>query len=293
MSTRARVLVNGGVVTLDPSRPRASVLRVEAGRVTHIADDARGLAGERVDLAGAVVLPGLSDAHLHVAGIGRRTRELDLGRLPTLAAALAAIQQQHRARGADAWLLGRGWDQNLWPGGHYPTEEHLEQAAPGRAVALTRIDGHALWVSRRARELAGIGANTVDPPGGSIVRNERGAPTGILLDSAMGLVTARIPEAARGAARRSGPRPARVRGGRAHECARHGGDPRDGRSLRRARARGGAADPRIRAPVCKSGRALGAHELTGTAGTLPGGGREAVRGRRPRLPRRTAPVPLL
>ncbi len=193
----ATVLVNARVLTLDPERPRARVLRFEGGRVTHVADDARGLDGEVRDLGGAVVLPGLSDAHLHIQGIGARALQLDLRGCQSSEDAAVAVGARHAELHAGAWLLGRGWDQNRWPGAEYPTRDALDRAAPGRPVALTRIDGHALWASSRALELAGIRRDTADPAGGSIVRDARGEPTGLLVDTAMELVEEKIPAPSR------------------------------------------------------------------------------------------------
>lgn len=193
----ATVLANARVLTLDPARPRASVLRLDGGRVTHVADDVTGLDGERIDLAGAVVLPGLGDAHLHLHGIGARARQLDLRGASSADEVAARVRGRHAELADGEWLLGRGWDQNRWPGAEYPTREPLERAAPGRAVVLTRIDGHASWVSGRALELAGVHRGSPDPAGGSIVRDQGGEPTGLLIDTAMDLVTARVPEPTR------------------------------------------------------------------------------------------------
>lgn len=189
----ATVFVNARILTLDPARPRARALRFDAGRVTDVADDPRGLDGEAVDLDGAVVLPGLSDAHLHLEGIGARARQLDLRGARSATDAADAVRARHAELPEGRWLLGRGWDQNRWPDAEYPTRSALDRAAPGRAVALTRIDGHAMWVSTPALDLAGIRGETPDPPGGAIARDARGLPTGLLVDTAMDLVSAVIP----------------------------------------------------------------------------------------------------
>ncbi|MCC6898019.1 MAG: amidohydrolase [Polyangiaceae bacterium] len=179
--------VNARVLTLDPQRPSASAITFENGVVTEIGAAPRGT--EQIDLGGAVVLPGLVDAHLHLDGMGARERQLDLTGARSLDDALARVGERHRRLPEAAWLVGRGWDQNRWPVAEYPDASSLERVAPGRAVALTRADGHAMWVSPRALELGGVGPSTADPRGGSLLRDARGAPTGVLLDAAMELVS--------------------------------------------------------------------------------------------------------
>jgi predicted amidohydrolase YtcJ len=100
-----------------------------------------------------------------------------------------------KQRAAGDWLIGRGWDQNRWPGQQFPTRAKLDAAISDRPVVLTRIDGHAIWVNSVALRAAGITRATKDPAGGKIVRDARGEPTGVLIDNAEGLVFAKQPEA--------------------------------------------------------------------------------------------------
>lgn len=175
--------INAKVTTLDPSRPNATTVSFERGVVTAIGEGPAG--GDSVDLEGAVVLPGLVDAHLHLDGMGARQRQLDLSGATSLDEVLLRVAERHHQLPESAWLVGRGWDQNRWPGADYPDASALERVAPGRAVALTRADGHALWVSSRALALGGVVRGSTDPAGGCIVRDEGGAPTGLLIDAAM------------------------------------------------------------------------------------------------------------
>ncbi len=198
MSDRdALVFTNGSIATFDPTRPRAGALRLERGIVTHVADGPEGLTGQRVDLEGGVLLPGLSDAHLHLAGIGARERELDLSGTESLAEAVERVRAAMAQRPDAELLVGRGWDHNLWPGGELPTADALDRAAPGRVVRLTRVDGHASWVSRAALTRAGIGSTTPAPRGGEIVRDAAGNPSGVLVDAAMDAVEALLPAPSR------------------------------------------------------------------------------------------------
>jgi predicted amidohydrolase YtcJ len=99
------------------------------------------------------------------------------------------------AEPAGGWVLGQGWDQNRWEGAAFPTARSLDEARPGTPIFLTRVDGHAAWVSSEALRRAGITAATVDPPGGRLLRDATGAPTGVLIDNAMTLVAGKLPAA--------------------------------------------------------------------------------------------------
>ncbi len=184
--------------TGDPERPFAEGLLVEEGRIRALLsreEIPRALAhgGKVVQLPGKLAVPGLVDAHGHLLGYGLARRRADLVGARTLAEAIERVRAFAAAHQDDPWVLGRGWDQEDWPDHAWPTAERLEEAVPGRPCALWRVDGHALWVNRTALREAGIDARTPDPPGGKILRAPNGEPTGILLDAAEELVTAKIP----------------------------------------------------------------------------------------------------
>ena len=139
-----------------------------------------------------VAIPGLTDAHLHLAGAADATRQIDLSDAPTLTEGLARIGAAHAAAGdPDAWLEGHGWDVDRW--GRWPTADDLETVAPGRRAAFWAHDHHALLASRAALATAGLDATTEDPSGGLIRRDEHGAPEGVLYEAATRLVTRHIP----------------------------------------------------------------------------------------------------
>jgi predicted amidohydrolase YtcJ len=189
------LLVVAPIVTLDPARPRAAAALVRGGRFVRVGGRAEceGAAGGdalRVEAGGAV--PGLADAHGHVALLGRWRREVQLRDarseeecVERVAAAAASVE--------DGWLRGAGWDQHRWPGARLPSEGPLSRAVPRRPVALARVDGHALWVNAAGLAAAGIDARTPDPPGGRILRDASGRPTGVLIDAAQDRVLAAIP----------------------------------------------------------------------------------------------------
>jgi predicted amidohydrolase YtcJ len=125
-----------------------------------------------VDLSGAFVVPGLTDAHAHLLGLGEALETLDLRgkqKREILAMVSAAAARTPR----EEWIRGRAWDQNLWPGRAFPTAAELSAVAPNNPVVLSRVDGHALWVNDVAMARAGITAATEDPDGGKIVRGGR------------------------------------------------------------------------------------------------------------------------
>ncbi|TDG13738.1 amidohydrolase [Seongchinamella unica] len=144
-------------------------------------------ANERIDGGGATLLPGLIDAHGHVGGYGKSLSQVDLVGVTSEKAAGARVAEVAATESKD-WILGRGWNQALWPGKSFPTRESLDKVAPDQPVALVRIDGHALWVNSAALELAGIDASVSDPPGGQIIRDASGVATGVLVDNAMNLI---------------------------------------------------------------------------------------------------------
>lgn len=179
---------------------RFDALLIENGKVRAYSNEARTLAKtagvaplRRIDGEGRTVLPGLIDAHGHVQGLGQEKRQLDLRGSPSLADAQQRLADYAKARTGTPWLLGRGWNQVLWPGGNFPTARDLDAVVADKPVLLERIDGHASWANSAAMKLAGITRSTPDPAGGQIVRDANGDATGIFVDNAMNLLTAKVP----------------------------------------------------------------------------------------------------
>jgi len=197
-ASQVEVLTGPRFWTGIPARPWADALVVDGGKIERLLDHAElgqlvaaGAAVRR--LPGALAVPGLVDAHGHLTSYAMTARRAGLTGARTVDEALERVRAFAEAHPDDAWILGRGWDQNDWPGRAWPDAERLEQVVPGRPVALTRIDGHAMWVNRTALAAAGIDAATPDPPGGKIHRDDAGRPTGILIDRAEELVQEVIP----------------------------------------------------------------------------------------------------
>ncbi len=148
---------------------------------------------ERIDGDGQYVLPGLTDAHAHVYGQGFLSMSLNLAGSPSLEDAVSKIAAFAESGPQRGWILGRGWNQVLWPVREFPRASDIDAVVNKRPVWLRRIDGHAGWANSRALKLAGIDKNTPDPLGGRIIRDRNGEATGVLVDMAMGLVAAHVP----------------------------------------------------------------------------------------------------
>jgi predicted amidohydrolase YtcJ len=178
-----------------PTSPGGASRRlvVREGRLFELAAEAPPQ-GEllRVDL----ITPGFIDAHAHPGGLGDWLAELDLTGAGSLAEVVRRVAGVSLPAGE--WLLGRGWDQNDWsdaPAGGFPSAADLDAVTGDRPAALRRVDGHALWLNSAALRAAKITKDTPDPPGGRILRDGDGAPTGVLLDNAMDLVPTPEPSA--------------------------------------------------------------------------------------------------
>jgi len=149
---------------------------------------------EKINLKGATILPGFIDAHGHITGYGENLLTIDLVGTNSQTEIAALVKQKSQYVSEGEWILGVGWDQNDWEDKSWPDHKILTEAAPKNPVALTRIDGHALWVNKKALELAGITKEIPNPDGGEIKRDTDGNPSGILIDNAMNLIYNVIPE---------------------------------------------------------------------------------------------------
>lgn len=191
----ATIYFNANIFTFDDeaiSLPTA--LRVDNGIITHvyangIPEDAEG---ERIDLMGRTVLPGLVDAHLHLEWLGSSKRTLNLSEL-SREDIVKELQVMVKGRPEDEWIIGNGWNENQWPDARMPSKEDIDLVTPHHPVWFTRADGHAVWLNSKALELVGINTYTPNPPGGIIERNEKDQPSGILIDAAVELAQKTLP----------------------------------------------------------------------------------------------------
>jgi predicted amidohydrolase YtcJ len=184
------LFVNGNVLTMDPGRPRAMAVAVAGGRIHSLPDDpASVLAAEVVDLRGATLLPGFHDAHNHMTWFGLSLAEVDL-RSPgvgSLDELYAAVARRAETVVPGEWVAGSGYDQNKI-GGH-PGRDELDRAAPGRRVWLRHASGHMCVVNTPVLADLGLASGAVpDVPGGRVVTDAAGRPTGLLQERAQELV---------------------------------------------------------------------------------------------------------
>ncbi|MFN8634211.1 MAG: amidohydrolase [Chloroflexota bacterium] len=186
-------LVNGRVYTQDAAQPTATAIACIGNRIVAVGsdDDALAAAGpgaERIDLRGQAVVPGFLDAHFHYLGYSFERQWARLNRAASIAeiqqVIAKAVEDAPPQTSPDSWILGRGFDRNLWPGRPLPTRHDLDAVTGRRPAALLSRDFHAVWANSRALELAGLTAETPDPAGGKIEREPDGAPGGLLLEAA-------------------------------------------------------------------------------------------------------------
>ncbi len=146
----------------------------------------------KLDMGGKTLLPGMIDGHGHVMGLGAQLLLLDLSATTSLDEALAKIKAYADAN-PTKWIIGRGWNQETWKLGRFPTAAELDRAVSDRPAWLQRVDGHAAWANSRALQVAGVTAATKDPAGGRIERDARGAPSGVFVDGATALIDKFVP----------------------------------------------------------------------------------------------------
>lgn len=195
----ADLIVTGArVYTVDPARPLAQAFAVRGGRVVFAGSRSealtlRGPNTRVLDLPGRTVIPGMVDAHAHLSGLGQALKTVDLTGTTSYDEVIARVVERARTARPGEWVLGRGWNQNLWADTRFPTHDALTAAVPNNPVYLTRVDGHAGLANARAMTAANITAATADPEGGRLIRGAANVPSGVFVDRAMGLVTRAIP----------------------------------------------------------------------------------------------------
>ena len=190
------VLKGGKVFTADARGTLAEAVAVEGKRIVAVGTSREieaAYAGARtIDLKGRLVTPGFNDAHLHFLGGGLSLLRVNLVGAKTLAEAKARVAARVRELPAGAWVTGRGWDHTLW-GGAWPSKKDLDEVAPANPVILQRVDGHVSWVNTLALQKGNVTRATRDPQGGEILHDAAGEPTGILKETAGGLVMGVVP----------------------------------------------------------------------------------------------------
>jgi predicted amidohydrolase YtcJ len=189
------LVVNGVIYTVDSSFSSVQAMAIKDGIIVATGTDAEILAAytapEKIDAKGQAVYPGFIDAHAHFVGYGKSLFQVDLFGTTSWEEAVERVKVFAAAHPELAWIEGRGWDQNKWPGKKYPTNALLNSLFPNTPVVLQRVDGHAAIANQKAFDMAGV------KPGQTIVGGEvetkNGVLTGVLIDNAKGLVYNSIP----------------------------------------------------------------------------------------------------
>ena len=193
------VLRNGKVVTVDAARPTAQAIAVRDARIIAVGTTAEinryvGNSTRVIDLAGRLAVPGLIEGHGHFFGLGEAMLGLDLMSVRNWDDIVGMVRGATRDVRQEAWIVGRGWHQEKWDRVPQPSVDgvplhaSLDSVSPNNPVILEHASGHAIFVNRRALEIAGITRNTPNPPGGEIVKDARGEPTGLLRENASSAV---------------------------------------------------------------------------------------------------------
>ncbi len=183
--------------TVESANPTATAFAVRSGRFVYVGslDGAlvlRGSKTEVVDFGNATILPGLVDAHMHLTSVGQVLHEVDLYHVTSFDEVVQRTVAFAKTS-PDNWIVGEGWDQNLWPGKAFPTHDALSAAIPDRPVLLHRVDEHAILANAEAMRIARVTKATPDPTGGRILRDPGGNPTGVFIDNATELIYAVVP----------------------------------------------------------------------------------------------------
>ena len=203
------VFRNGNVYTANDKAPRAQAIAVKGDRIVFVGSNeaAQKFVGANtrvVDLKGNTVLPGFTDSHQHLSGVGQREMTLNLEGTTSLDDLLGKLKARVDQAKPGEWVTGRGWIETHWQPPVFPTRWDLDKVSPNNPVILGRADGHGAVANSAALKLAGVDKNTPNPFGGEISKDKRsGEPNGMLLDAAQGLVRNRVPPTSREDAERA------------------------------------------------------------------------------------------
>jgi hypothetical protein len=192
------VILHGRVWTVDHSHPEAEALAIIGSRIVAVGPNVEiarwmGPATKTFDAQGKTVLPGFIDSHVHFSSGGGEITGVQLRDAATPQEFASRIGEHAKKLPKGEWMFGGTWDHELWGGTPLPSHDWIDALTPDTPVLLTRYDGHMALANALVLRLAGITRETKDPPGGTIVRDKNGYPTGLLKDAAMALVDHVIP----------------------------------------------------------------------------------------------------
>ena len=193
------LFINGNVYTVNDRQPKAEAIAVKAGKIIFVGSNRDALAHQDkstrvIDLHGKTVVPGLTDSHYHLSGVGEREMTLNLEGITSLEEFLSKVKARVDAAKPAEWITGRGWIETFWKPPVFPTRWDLDRISPNNPVILVRADGHGAVANSGALKIAGITKETASPFGGEIMKDKKtGEPNGMLLDNARGLVQRHVP----------------------------------------------------------------------------------------------------
>lgn len=198
-ATADLVLLNGKIVTVDKDFSIRQAVAVKGDKIIFTGGNEAvkkfmGPDTQVIKLNGALVLPGLIDAHAHLHSLGDQLSYLNITGTTSYEAIIEKVAERAKTAAPGAWIIGGRWNHTHWPGKSFPHHKALSKVSPDHPVYLRRVDGNSALVNAKALQTAGVTRDTPDPVGGKIIRDEKGGPTGVLINQAMNLVKKHIPK---------------------------------------------------------------------------------------------------
>jgi hypothetical protein len=192
------IITNANVYTVDKNLPHAEAVAIIGDRIVAVGsatdiDQWRGTSTKVIDAAGKLLLPGFNDAHVHFIDGGLQLDSVDLRNAASPEEFARKIGERAKLTAKGEWITGGDWDEEKWNPPQLPTKELIDPVTPNTPVFVNRYDGHESLANSIALKLAGVTKDTPNPPGGEIVRDGQGNPTGVLKDAAQSLVDRKIP----------------------------------------------------------------------------------------------------
>ncbi|MBS3939067.1 MAG: amidohydrolase [Peptococcaceae bacterium] len=193
------IIFNCRALTMNQAMPEATAAVTDGEEILYVGSDSQALSfahkdARIIDARGGSLLPGFNDSHMHLLGFGLHLRTIDCREFTSISSLQEQVAERASMTPQGEFIVGRGWDQNKWPGGRYPCRFDLDSAAPNHPVVLFRACGHVLVANSLALQLAKVDATTLDVLGGSFDRTEQGELTGVLREKAMEYVYVALPE---------------------------------------------------------------------------------------------------
>src|SRR4051812_34106083 len=193
------IIINAAIHTMDPAKPIAEAAGILGNRIVAVGStpEIKALIGPKtrvIDAGTKLVLPGFNDAHVHFLSGGFSLANVDLRDSKSTEELARRLGEYAKKQPKGRWILGGDWDHERWPGAPLPTKEMIDAATPDNPVFVNRLDGHMALANTLALKLARVTKETQDPPGGVIVRDKDGQPTGVFKDAAEDLIDRVVPE---------------------------------------------------------------------------------------------------